>query len=242
MLKLIENINIACNEDIEIHDKLNEKIWSEDNSLLPEVKRAIKNIVTVFVDELHEKEIPLVVKDVYIVGSNANYNYTDESDLDIHIIADSSEDCNKKHLKKMYELYKNLFNMKYDIKIKDIDVEVYIELDSDSSRKSSGVYSIDNGWIKEPSRFEIPEIDKAKLEKEIAKWESKYLDLIENDLSIESINKYINDLYDMRLSDIADSGEFSIGNLVFKEIRKLGYLEDLKNKRINLENNELSLS
>ena len=44
-------------------------------------------------------------------------------------------------------------------------------------------------------------------------------------------NKYqefINKLYELRLSSIEKEGEFGVGNLVFKEFRNKGYLDNLK--------------
>lgn len=55
------------------------------------------------------------------------------------------------------------------------------------------------------------------------------------------IDKYIDDLYDMRKDAIAKGGEFSIGNLVFKELRNLGYLDSLKQMKTELMDQELSL-
>jgi hypothetical protein len=56
-----------------------------------------------------------------------------------------------------------------------------------------------------------------------------------------AIDKYIDDLYEMRKQAIAKDGEFGIGNLVFKELRNLGYLDNLKELRNELRSKELSL-
>ena len=68
--------------------------------------------------------------------------------------------------------------------------------------------------------------------------ESQNIDI---DKKIETIDKLIDDLYEMRRKSISKDGEYGIGNLVFKEFRNLGYLQQLKDKRIELENQRLSL-
>ena len=236
---LVEKLD-QLEEDIQIHDTLNPKIWNSDNELLPEVEDKIYEIVDIFKTQLAEDGVDLHVADIYILGSNANYNYTENSDLDIHIIADESDDCNKNHLDIIYNAYKRIFNDKYDIKFHGINVEIYVENKDDISKASSGIYSMTSGWIKSPSVYKIPKIDTAAFEKLVAKWENRYLD-IEDNPTIENIEKYIDDIYALRASGIKENGDFGLGNLVFKEIRNLGYLENLKDMKINLQNEYLSV-
>lgn len=233
-----EFLNI--DEDIELHDKLNPKIWTEYNELLPEVEEKIYDIVDIFKEQLAEDGVDLEVSDIYILGSNANYNYTNKSDLDVHIIADESMDCDEEHLDIIYNAYKRLFNSKYDITFNGINVEVYVENKDNTSNASSGIYSLNSGWIKNPATFTMPKIDEAKLEALTSEWESKYLD-IEDDPSIDAIDNYLDDIYALRAEGIKEAGDFGLGNLVFKEIRNLGYLDNLKNLRIELQNNALSI-
>lgn len=236
---LIEDLSLC--EDIELHDSLNPKLWDSDNNLLPEVIDKAEEIVALFVDQLKEDGIDLIVDDIVIVGSNANYNYTKESDLDIHIIADESFDCSDKHLDIIYNAYKALFNSKYDITINGINTEIYVENKADIARVSSGVYSIKNGWIQNPSRHKIPKIDESAVEKTLQELETEYLDIIEKP-ELEAIDAFIDKLYELRTAAIKSDGEFGVGNLVFKEFRHLGYLDDLKDLKIQLINKQLSLN
>lgn len=82
-----------------------------------------------FISQLEAEEIPLDVKDVIIVGSNANYNYTSFSDIDLHIVADLSQfkDHEKELADKLYQAKKTIFNSKYDPIIKGFNVEIYVE-------------------------------------------------------------------------------------------------------------------
>ena len=61
------------------------------------------------------------------------------------------------------------------------------------------------------------------------------------DDDIKAIDKFIEDLYNLRKESITKDGEFGIGNLIFKEFRKKGYLDKLKELKIEFENKEMSL-
>lgn len=233
-------LNDALNEDIQIHSTLNDKLWTKDEELLPGIQEKIEDIVGLFIEQLKEDGIEIIVDDIYLVGSNVNYNYTDRSDLDIHIIADESFDCKSEHLPIIYNAYKTIFNSKYDIKINGVNVEIYVENKDALSNISTGMYSLRDGWIKKPSITQIPKIDEADFEHTLQIYETDYLDLIK-DPNLESIEKFIDRLYDLRAAGIQQQGEFSTGNLVFKEFRYLGYLDELKKLKIKLINDKLSL-
>ena len=230
------------NEDIEKHDTLNPVLFDGD-ALKPEVSDAIRNVVDAFVEELGRDGIDISVKDVVLVGSNVSYNYTKDSDVDVHVIVDSSKlDCPKEIVDRLYGAYRSIFNGNYDITIKGIPVEVYVELDDLGSAKSNGVYSLDNGWIKEPTQEEIPDLDREAFDALFGEWEGRYLDLIDSDgLDSETVKGFIEEIYDLRKEGIANEGEYSLQNLVFKEFRNLGYLDRLKELRKALKGNELSL-
>lgn len=227
-------------ENVELHDHLNPKIWDEENHLRQEVKSKIIEIAEAFKNQLAEDNVHLKIADIYLLGSNANYNYNEQSDLDIHLIVDEKDDCIQKHLPIIYQAYKSLFNNKYAITIRGINVELYVENKDKLSNVSTGVYSLSNGWIKKPARYDIPEIDDIELDKRVQFWENKYYDITGNP-SIDKIENFINAIYDIRQESISTEGEFGIDNLVFKEIRRLGYLDDLKELKTQLRSKELSL-
>lgn len=229
------------NEDIEKHDTLNPKLF-DDEELKPAVAKAIMNIANEFVKELGEDGISFTLKDVILLGSNMSYNYTKDSDLDIHLIADSSAlECPKELQDKLYGAYRTIFNRNYDITIKGIPAEVYVEMDEPQA-KSNGIYSLNSGWVKKPEQKDIPDLDKEAFDKEFKVWEDRYNDLVNNDnATSEDVDQYINDIYAQRKEGIANEGEYSLGNLLFKECRNKGYLDNLKDLRKELKGKELSL-
>lgn len=223
-----------------LHKTLNPLIWTKNNELKQNVKEAILKIVDKFKENLTNDGLDLKIDDIFILGSNANYNYTKESDLDVHIISDQSFDCSENHLNLLYNCYKSMFNLKYDINIKGINVELYVEDKDNLSNVSNGVYSLNKGWIKNPSKNLDWQLDTKQFDNVFKQWEKQYYQILKNP-SIEKIESYINDLYKMRQDSIKNEGEFGLGNLVFKELRRLEYLRDLKELKDELIGKELSL-
>ena len=166
-------------EDIEKHDELNPKLF-EGNKLKPEIREAVQKVADAFVDDLKEDEIKIKVIDVILVGSNVSYNYTKDSDLDIHVIADSSAlECPKELVDKLYSAYRSIFNKNYEITIKGIPAEIYVELDNLGAAKSNGIYSVTKDeWIKEPVQTDIPDLDQEAFDKLFSEWEDRYNKLI----------------------------------------------------------------
>lgn len=208
----------------EIHDILNPKIWDKNNSLLPDVQTKILEIVEEFRNNL---EIHLDVADIHLVGSNASYNYTQYSDLDIHIITNMElYDSSQEIIQAYFNAERSNFNKNYDITIRGIHAELYIE-DINASTFSNGIYSVfENRWIIFPKKLEnVPQID---ISKEINLYTNKINNLINNNLDINNIINIINKLYIIRKNSLLVDGEFGKGNLIFKELRNLGLLDKLK--------------
>ena len=109
--------------------------------------------------------------------------------------------------------------------------------------KSNGVYSVLKGeWVKEPVAGDIPDVDEDGFEKLFHEWEDRYFELTETPgAAKDDIEKFIEDVYDLRKSSIADGGEYDVGNLVFKEMRSLGYLDNLREIKRGIVDKELSL-
>lgn len=234
-------------ESVEIHKKLNPKLWDEEDELFPNIKKKLLLIADTFKEHLNDMEVPLDIEDIRIMGSNANYNYNKDSDLDLHIIADLSKDCEEGHLNKIYSIYRALFNSKYNISIKNISVEIYVEDKKTPSKYSGGIYSLKKGWIKKPRLEQIPPIDTDKIEKETMKLVGEIKKLIQRagsnkvDNLIEDLDKFVDSLYDKRQKSMFEEGEFGFYNQVFKELRREGSLHQLKDLRVKLLNKNLSI-
>lgn len=252
------NLNEDLNEKVEKHDTLNPKLWNEDNTLKPEVEEKINLIADDFLEGLKDDDIKFNLKDIKLVGSNASYNWNPDSDLDLHLVMDTdSLECPDDLYPLLYSAYRSIWNKNHDVSFYGIPVEIYIETSDteqlsepteevtearqQSALKSNGIYSVmHHKWIKEPVQADIPEVNQEEIDKELTKWEDRYFDLIENP-SVETIEDFIEDIYDLRKTSIANDGEYGVGNLCFKEMRNLGYLDNLRDIKIKLKDKEFSL-
>lgn len=227
----------------EQHAELNPKLFTGDK-LKPEVRDRLMDIAKEFTNTIAE-DLDYKVLDVIMVGSQAGYTYTDYSDIDLHLIVNLSQISreNPEIVQYLFNSERSRFNSNYDITVKGIEVEIYVE-DLRTSTRSNGVYSIMNGkWIKVPSK----DITKRTVDMD---WStnSKYQELV-NEINqvLDSgtsgdIQDMINEIYMYRKNGLAtDDGELSEGNLMFKEIRNQGYLDKLKSQYYEIRSNELTL-
>jgi hypothetical protein len=125
--------------------------------------------------------IDLNVIDYTITGSNANYTWTDYSDLDLHLIVAGSVTDQAREL---FNAKKALWAEQHNITIKGLPVETYVQ-GQDEPHHSTGVYSIaDNKWLTEPRKVK-PKVDDAAVE---AKKDSMLHD-IESALLSKDLNR-----------------------------------------------------
>jgi len=222
------------------HDKLNIKFW-EGLQLRQEVKSKLLEIGYKWSEFA---KIPQeAIKDIILVGGNANYNYTRFSDLDLHLVVDKREIANCPEILDDYlRDKKQLWSLMHDIKIYSHSVELYAQDISDGLPVGQGVYSILNDrWVKEPQRYEV-NLSDPLLFKKVHDMMEKIDDMIDSQVDDYDILKKLKDkIRDMRASAIQQGGEFALENLVFKELRNRGYLDKLSQYIINLQDRKLSL-
>ena len=223
-------------ESIYYNDTLNTKFWT-DGEFDSEVKLKLLQIAEDFFNSL-ELKVPIL--DVQLTGSLANYNYTEYSDLDTHIIIDFKQINDDGELvKKALDGARFVWNQRHDIVIKGHDVELYIQ-DESEQHTASGLYSLLKGsWIKVP-KYNPPEVDERDVNvkekeytKEILKMEQK---VSEENLPSEEYKALENRA--KKLKDKIQQGrkkclsgpnasEFCVENIVFKNLRNSGMIEKL---------------
>ena len=221
-------------ESIEVHNTLNPKLYN-GMEMKHEVFDKLTQIYKEFLDFI---DIPLNIVDVEVVGSNASYNYNENSDIDLHIIVNSEVTyVEPTILRQLYNDRKGAFNRDYDISVEGIPVELYIE-DVNDGNATNGRYSLlKQQWVLEPKpiHYEIPDISQ-----DLMSYQEKCASLLLSD-SAEEVRQFINDLYMMRKLGLAEGGEASTGNLIFKELRSMNMLQDLKDHYYELRSKDLSI-
>ena len=173
------------------------------------------------------------IKDITVTGSLANYNYTQHSDVDLHVLLDySAVDEDFDFVLDYMNAKKSVWNDKHDIKIKGHDVELYAQ-DINEPHHSTGVYSImANKWLTKPvpekARVDLPEVRKkaAALMKQIDDI------LSEDNPSLKRIDALKDKIRKMRQSGLETSGEYSVENLAFKVLRNTDYIKRLYDRSV----------
>lgn len=212
--------------EYETQDTLNPALWS-DGKFDSKLRAALLKIAKHFIEFL---DVPAKIKDVTLTGSNVNYNWTPQSDIDLHVILDYSEvDENADLVRNLMMAKKNIWNNNYPLKYRDMDIELYAQDDTEP-HTSTGVYSLlNNQWINEPSPAKI-QVKDADI---IAKSEpfAYMIDNIKADDPnvMERVEALKAKLKKFRQCGLESGGEYSLENLAFKQLRRSGHLERLNN-------------
>lgn len=211
--------------------------------LRDEIRLKLLEIANQFMDFLG---IEFFIHDVVLTGSLANYNWSEYSDVDLHILIDF-EDAryDYKILKEFFDAKEKVWKEKHHIKIKNYDVEIYPQ-DTNEEHISSGVYSVlNNKWIIEPEKTK-PNIDDRKIINKGEEYSKQIDDLINKFKSGEVVDKDVTLLYkkikSFRKSGLESGGEYSYENLTFKLLRRNGYIEKLLNLKSKTLDKKLSIS
>lgn len=222
---------------IKFHATMNPSLWDDDR-LRPEVRNKLLEISNEFVDFL---EIDgLNVMDLIFTGSNAAFNYTSLSDIDLHLLVDMSSVAEEDIAENLFNAKRLLWNKVHDIDIYGYSVELYVE-DITNPVNAAGIYSVSNNkWIKKPSPSEPPTDDISIVAKT-----NSYVDAIDSlfasDPDQVDVKRMINDVYALRKAGLENGGEFSTENLAFKSLRNLGYIDKLREAVLHLEDRRMSL-
>jgi len=219
------------------NDILNPNVW-DGLKLKPEIKEKLLQIGKDFYTDT-ETDAPL--KDILFVGSLANFNWSDTSDFDVHVVIDFKDvDENVELVEKLVNALKSKWNDEHDIHLKGHNVEVYIQ-DITKENRSSGVYSLmQDKWLTEPQKENVL-IDKEKIQQKYNDYVRKINSGIKAQ-DIEKLKTIVKDVYDMRQAGLDKSGELSTENLVFKILRSRNYIEKLKTEINKLYDKAQSLN
>jgi len=214
-----------------VKDHLNPKIW-HDNTLNPEIRTQLLKIADEYIKYL---DVQIKPENILFLGSMANYNWNETSDLDLHIVFDFNKISDDVKLAKdFFDAKGSNWKNSHDISLKGYAVELYVQ-EKNEENKSVGVYNLVNDeWIHSPEKEKVT-IDKKLIKKkssdiatQIEEIEKKSLDESPDWNAIYKQSKKLKDkIKQMRQSGLDKTGEFSAENLAFKFLRNNGYLKKL---------------
>ena len=257
MYNYSQNIQEVDKEDVDLssfalNDRLNSKFWN-GGKLDMLARRKMLTIARDFIIKFEISDFG--IDDVILTGSIANYNCSEKySDIDLHIVIDF-RDINDDVIlvRKFFDAVRERWNSTHKkIKIYGYPVEIYVQ-DVNDEHVSSGVYSVlYDEWIIEPSldkfqkqmddiNYDYVQEIASSLMNEIEDLEERTMDIDQN-TSYDEIEGLMDDARELRdrimnarRSDLGNTGtEISTGNIIFKVLRRNGYLERLRDIRRDL--------
>lgn len=210
---------------LQYHRGLNPKLWSNDK-LDPTLVDHAKDMAYKFAkfSGVDKKRI----KDIVFTGSNANFNYTKFSDVDIHIVSDlSGLDSDKIYDKKV------AWTHKHNLKYKDYPLEFYMHNMEDHLPSDQGVYSIlTDSWESKPAR--IKDANKILNDPHTTVKVQHYIELVKKLLkdpdNKDDIMDFKMKMWKGRTAGLHSGGEFSIENIIYKDLRNRGLIDKLNKK------------
>jgi predicted nucleotidyltransferase len=229
--------------------ELNPNVWNGKDGkskLKPEIRERLLDIAYEYLEFL---DVDIVVTDIILTGSLSNYNWSKYSDFDLHIVANFSQyPQNQLDLyEKIFNLKKMIFNDKHDITIKGYEVELYVQNETET-HFSSGVYSVlFDEWANVPKKENVS-IDKELIKEKAKQWMNtinELLDSIQDEdaqVAKKMIQKYKDKIKKYRTCGLEKDGEYSIENLVFKILRRSGYIEKLYKQGDEIIDKKLSMN
>jgi len=219
------------------HKTLSSKFWNKDETIKEDMRTALLEIADEFLTYL---KVIVDVSDITFTGSYANYNYTPYSDVDLHIVIEFADVANNEELVKGFmAAKKEYWNNKYDITLKNVDVELYPQ-DQQEPHYSSGVFSLqNNAWINKPQKF-LKNPDITAVRKKVNMLKKEIDDVIDSE-NIDDVRRVIEKIKKMRKAGLEKSGEMSSENITFKALRSDGSIQKLYDNKFKLFSDSLSI-
>ena len=204
-----------------------------------------KRLIEISNDFIESFGVEFFIHDIVLTGSLSNYNWSQYSDVDLHIIIDFDETEYPMDLvKEFFDAKERVWNEKHEIKIKGFDVEVYVQ-DLKQEHVSSGVYSIlNNKWLVEPERNK-PNIDDRMILQKGEHYAKQIDSLIKKSSKINvlpMIDELRKKIKTFRQSGLEQGGEYSYENLTFKLLRRNGYFGKLLKLKKDITDKKLSIT
>lgn len=220
---------------IELHSELNPLLW-ENDQLRPEIAQHLLKIAKDFIEFV---DVPLEVEDIIVAGANANYTYTEYSDLDLHVVVDYSKVSCDREAAELFDSKRLLYKQRYKIKVLDIPVEPGIE-DSENPTVSAAYSILNKEWIRPPVK-ELPFYDEAEVKEVSEQWKDIIrLAMRTGDLEIcRTVLKMLRKFRKIGLA--SKQGEFSVPNLVYKSLRNDKTIEGMQTLVDKLHDQTLSV-
>jgi hypothetical protein len=221
---------------VKFHDELNPRLFY-GKKLRPVIKHQLQEIAKDFIEFMG---IPtLAIEDVIITGSNVAYTYTPHSDIDLHLLVDFSKLPDNEVYQELFNAKKTLYNSTYDITVRDIPVELYVQ-DTAQPHVSLGEYSLVQDKLTRIPTKKRANLDQVATAAKFERLEELCIEALKSD-SLLKVKKVLDIIKRYRQAGLDKRGEFGPENLAFKAIRSKGYFQKLHDHKNALKSEILSI-
>ena len=214
-------------------------IWKDEDTLDSKVRLKLLDIADDFWEYVDVTWVE--PKGIIITGSLCNYNWSEFSDVDLHLIVDFNEiDERTDFVREYLDSKKNEWNEEHgNLKIYGYPVELYVQ-NIDEDVDAGGVYDLEeNKWLRKPSYDDMEEIgaESDDIKEKAARvmtiiddmWD--YFNGTDDSHKLEVLGDDADNLWrkikKMRTDGLTEDGEMSVGNIVYKYMRRKKYLDKL---------------
>ena len=200
-------------------------LWDEYLHLDPEVRI---NLLRMAYDFYRKSKFPSPIIDIYLMGSIANYNWTPDSDADVHVIIDYIKlQMPEETAFKTVKTFSENWNLEHKVTVKGHKVEMNIQNVKETKPHVTGIYSlIKDQWVRKPFQQNI-QVDKSIIQSKYSGMK-KYIESAMNNGNREEMKKAKKYIDAFRQYGLDTCGELSIENIVFKILRSKGLIKTLK--------------
>lgn len=218
-------------------NKLNSNIWKNNKKIDKEIKEKLLNISKIFLKKI---ETPIEIKNIFLTGSLATYQWNNLSDLDLHIIVDVLDEKCIDTVSDYFDTRSKVFNKEHDIFIRGYKVEVNIKT-KEVELKGKAIYDLvkDEWYIKPIKPFrDMQDYDVLTL---VSRYQFEIDNAINSQKDVDVLKNLRKSIKKLRETGLKEEGEYSVGNLVFKSLRNSGHITKLIGQGKELEDSNLSL-
>ena len=200
-------------------------LWDSSQHLDPKIR---VNLLQMANDFYEKTELPAPIVDIYLMGSAANYNWTPDSDIDVHVIIDYAKlQMPQETAFKTVKTAGAQWNAEHNIFIKGHKVEMNLQNAAEQKPYVTGIYSLNKDqWLRKP--FKTP----FNLNRQVLKFQYETMKNYVNNAirsgdreQMKAAKKYL-DSY--RQYGLDTYGELSYENIIYKMLRARGIIKQLK--------------
>ena len=236
-------------------DELNQQFF-DGTRLQRRIRKSMLDLFNFVISKLPFKDLNKYVLEKNFVGSMASFQWSDESDIDLHIVVDDEEMAEQYNIDSL-ELIEILRKMRKEFNdkfyIMGYEVEFYIQTKNEPFY-SNGVYDVEyDTWIKAPQKQEFDK-EKVKEAKQQATKYKKYIQKkikqihkdIKNEEKASKNYEFLQDELDRLVNERnesirAEGHDATIINMTWKFLQRFKVIKQIKDTIDKLEKNKFEV-